>query len=66
MDADSLPCRRCGEVTADRVIIHGRDATGALKPKTAECRGGCARDGRAGMRRGRTQRTRTRREVCGS
>jgi hypothetical protein len=41
MSADSPPCRNCGAVTGNPVIIYGRDAVGALVPKAAKCRGRC-------------------------
>jgi hypothetical protein len=36
-----LPCRRCGEVTGNRVLIYGKNELGALVAKTAQCRGPC-------------------------
>jgi hypothetical protein len=37
-----IVCRRCGEaVGEDQVVIYGTDVTGALVPKTAQCRGRC-------------------------
>lgn len=63
MSADGLPCRSCGAVTGNPVVIYGRDAVGALVPKAAKCRGRCA--GSDPVRRGKpspvkTARTRTR------
>jgi len=41
-----LACQRCREVTANPVIIYGRDTVGNLVPKQALCRGGCQYDRR--------------------
>jgi hypothetical protein len=43
MSADGMPCRTCGAVTGNPVLIYGRDAVGALVPKQAKCRGRCVR-----------------------
>ena len=41
MSAEGLPCRKCGQITANPVIIYGRDRTGTLVPRAAQCRGRC-------------------------
>jgi hypothetical protein len=59
MSDDALPCRVCGAVTGNAVIIYGRDTVGALVPKQAKCRGRCVRQVPARQDRPRAARPRT-------
>jgi hypothetical protein len=59
-----LPCRRCGQVTPNRVIIWGADQTGALTAKAAQCRGTCPKE--TPQRQPERRRVRQRAAVAGS
>jgi hypothetical protein len=37
-----MPCRRCGKVTENAVVIYGADKAGFLSVRAAQCRGRCA------------------------
>lgn len=43
MNETSLPCRKCKRVSGDATVIYGRDRTGALVPKAAQCKNRCPR-----------------------
>ena len=47
-----MPCRHCGTVTENAVVIYGRDRAGALLPRAAQCRDGCTRQAPARQGRG--------------
>ncbi len=42
MSPDGLPCRKCGQLTGNRVVIYGPDWAGALVPRAVQCRGRCS------------------------
>jgi len=54
-----LPCRRCGQVSRNGTVIYGRDKTGGLVPKSAQCTPRCPDRVRQGPGRSSSPRTMT-------